>query len=153
MGPVGPQGAQGLIGLQGNAGAVGPQGEQGVAGPVGPQGEVGPAGPMGPIGPQGPEGNSLLSSYFGNSSFGYLRKAPYDCMLGELTLSPYTMPLGLPANGSLLSIQQYTALFSLMGNTFGGDGISTFALPDLRPVNPKNMVWSVCDEGIFPSSR
>ncbi len=35
-------------------------------------------------------------------------------------------------NGQLLSIGQNSALFSLLGTTFGGDGISTFALPDLR---------------------
>ena len=34
--------------------------------------------------------------------------------------------------GQLLPIQQYTALFSLLGTTFGGDGRTTFALPDLR---------------------
>lgn len=34
--------------------------------------------------------------------------------------------------GQLLQISQYTALFSLIGTTYGGDGISTFALPDLR---------------------
>ncbi|HZT30483.1 MAG TPA: tail fiber protein [Bryobacteraceae bacterium] len=35
-------------------------------------------------------------------------------------------------NGQLLPISQNTALFSILGTTFGGDGISTFALPDLR---------------------
>lgn len=35
-------------------------------------------------------------------------------------------------NGQLLSIQQNQALFSLLGTYFGGDGRSTFALPDLR---------------------
>ncbi len=35
-------------------------------------------------------------------------------------------------NGQLLPIAQYTALFSLLGTTFGGDGRTTFALPDLR---------------------
>lgn len=35
-------------------------------------------------------------------------------------------------NGQLLSIAQNSALFSLLGTTYGGDGISTFALPDLR---------------------
>jgi microcystin-dependent protein len=34
--------------------------------------------------------------------------------------------------GQLLSISQNTALFSLLGTTYGGDGVSTFALPDLR---------------------
>jgi microcystin-dependent protein len=35
-------------------------------------------------------------------------------------------------NGQLLSIQQNTALFSLLGTTFGGNGTTNFALPDLR---------------------
>lgn len=35
-------------------------------------------------------------------------------------------------NGQLLQISQYTALFSLIGTTYGGDGRTTFALPDLR---------------------
>ena len=34
--------------------------------------------------------------------------------------------------GQLLPISQYTALFSILGTTFGGDGITTFGLPDLR---------------------
>lgn len=35
-------------------------------------------------------------------------------------------------NGALLSIQQNTALFSLLGTAFGGNGQTTFAVPDLR---------------------
>jgi microcystin-dependent protein len=35
-------------------------------------------------------------------------------------------------NGQLLSIVQNTALFSLLGTTYGGDGVTTFAVPDLR---------------------
>jgi len=38
----------------------------------------------------------------------------------------------LPADGRLLSIAQNQALFSLLGTTYGGDGVTTFALPDLR---------------------
>ncbi len=34
--------------------------------------------------------------------------------------------------GQLLPINQYQALFSLLGTTYGGDGVTTFALPDLR---------------------
>lgn len=42
-------------------------------------------------------------------------------------------PVGyLECNGQLLSIAQNSALFSIIGVTYGGDGISTFALPDLR---------------------
>lgn len=39
-------------------------------------------------------------------------------------------------NGQLLSISQYQALFSLLGTTYGGDGRSTFGLPDLRGRTP-----------------
>ncbi|HEY2084305.1 MAG TPA: tail fiber protein [Verrucomicrobiae bacterium] len=35
-------------------------------------------------------------------------------------------------NGQLLSIAQNTALFSLLGTTYGGDGVSNFALPNLQ---------------------
>jgi microcystin-dependent protein len=39
-------------------------------------------------------------------------------------------------DGSLLPISQYEALFSLIGTTYGGDGQTTFALPDLRSRAP-----------------
>lgn len=42
-------------------------------------------------------------------------------------------------DGQLLPIAQYTAVFSLIGTTFGGDGRTTFGLPDLRgrvPIHP-----------------
>jgi microcystin-dependent protein len=38
----------------------------------------------------------------------------------------------LPADGRLLQIANYTAVFSLIGTFYGGDGMTTFALPDLR---------------------
>lgn len=38
----------------------------------------------------------------------------------------------LLCQGQLLSISQNTALFSILGTTYGGNGTSTFALPDLR---------------------
>ncbi len=54
--------------------------------------------------------------------------------LGSLLLVPYNFaPQGWAlCNGQLLPISQNTALFSLLGTTYGGDGVSTFALPDLR---------------------
>ncbi|WP_337042547.1 phage tail protein [Emticicia sp. 17c] len=39
-------------------------------------------------------------------------------------------------HGQLLKIAQNQALFSLFGNIYGGDGIETFCLPDLRQVSP-----------------
>lgn len=38
----------------------------------------------------------------------------------------------MPADGRLLPISQYTPLFSLINTVYGGDGHTTFALPDLR---------------------
>jgi microcystin-dependent protein len=54
--------------------------------------------------------------------------------LGQITLFPYNFaPFGWAlCQGQLLSIAQNTALFSLLGTQFGGDGRTTFALPDLR---------------------
>lgn len=42
-------------------------------------------------------------------------------------------------DGQILPISQNTALFSLLGTTYGGNGMSTFALPDLQgsaPMHP-----------------
>jgi microcystin-dependent protein len=48
-------------------------------------------------------------------------------------------PLGWAfCNGQLLSIAQNTALFSLLGTQFGGDGKSNFALPNLQGCFPNN---------------
>lgn len=53
---------------------------------------------------------------------------------GEIRLTGLSFaPQGwADCNGSLLNIQDYTSLFTLIGTTYGGDGIETFALPDLR---------------------
>lgn len=39
-------------------------------------------------------------------------------------------------NGQLLAINQNQALYAILGNTYGGDGVTTFALPDLRGRTP-----------------
>jgi microcystin-dependent protein len=57
-----------------------------------------------------------------------------DVYLGSMMLVPYNFaPVGFAfCNGQLLSIRQYTALFSLLGTYYGGDGITTFGLPNLQ---------------------
>lgn len=54
--------------------------------------------------------------------------------LGQLLTVPYNFsPRGWAfCNGQILPIAQNTALFSLLGTTYGGNGQTTFALPDLR---------------------
>jgi microcystin-dependent protein len=58
--------------------------------------------------------------------------------LGEIRLFPFGLvPSGwAPCNGAILPIQGYQALFSLLGTVYGGNGNTTFALPDLRGRTP-----------------
>ncbi len=55
-------------------------------------------------------------------------------LLGQLAFVPYNFtPRGWAnCDGQLLPISQYSALFSLLGTTYGGDGRTTFGLPDMR---------------------
>jgi microcystin-dependent protein len=57
-----------------------------------------------------------------------------DPFLGEIRLFPYNFaPQGWAfCNGQIMAISQNTALFSLLGTTYGGNGTTDFALPDLR---------------------
>lgn len=54
--------------------------------------------------------------------------------IGEICVSPYGFaPQGWAlCNGQILPINQNQALFSILGTTYGGNGVTTFALPDLR---------------------
>ena len=57
-----------------------------------------------------------------------------DPFIAEIRVFPFNFaPKGWAlCNGQLLPISQNTALFSLLGVTYGGDGKSTFALPDMQ---------------------
>src|SRR5918994_307765 len=64
-----------------------------------------------------------------------------DPFVAEIRIFPFNFaPRGWAwCNGQILPISQNTALFSLLGTTYGGDGKSTFALPDLQgnaPMHP-----------------
>jgi microcystin-dependent protein len=61
--------------------------------------------------------------------------------LAEIRIFPFNFaPKGWAfCDGQLMSISQNTALFSLLGTTYGGDGKSTFALPNMQgnaPMHP-----------------
>jgi microcystin-dependent protein len=58
--------------------------------------------------------------------------------LGQILIVPYNFaPRGYAfCNGQILSIAQNTALFSLMGTFYGGNGTTTFALPNLQGMAP-----------------
>lgn len=58
-----------------------------------------------------------------------------EVFIGELAQFPYNFsPAGWAyCHGQLLSIAENEVLYTLLGTTYGGDGVATFALPDLRP--------------------
>jgi microcystin-dependent protein len=62
-----------------------------------------------------------------------------DEYIGSIMLVPWAVvPKGwLPCDGRMLNTNDYQALFSLLGNYFGGDGRTSFALPDLRGRVPR----------------
>jgi hypothetical protein len=169
-GPVGPTGATGVQGLTGATGPIGPAGAAGSQGPAGPPGPQGPAGPMGatgaagltgPTGATGPQGaaatipanltavsNGLGTSGYSGGSLG----TSVTCTIGDIVLSTnsYFGTTYIPADGRILSIQQNAALFSLLFTRFGGNGTTTFAVPDLRAFAPQGLQYSICISGVFP---
>jgi len=168
QGPEGPRGPQGPQGPEGAQGPRGPQGPQGPEGPEGPQGPKGDPGDPG-LNPGTLEGDLLtwdgtnwvarqprqISAQPINNMQPYLgvnfiialfgiypsRSDISNPTIGEITMFGGTFA---PRNwalcdGQLLSIANNQALFSILGTTFGGDGQTTFALPDLRgrvPLHP-----------------
>ena len=160
QGETGPQGIQGETGPQGIQGETGPQGIQGETGPQGIQGETGAAGTDGvgvPV--DGNQANDLMYWNGANwiatqpvallgtkhqPSLGisyiialqgiYPSRNGNDPFIGEISMfggnfAPRNWAF---CDGQLLPISQHNALFSLLGTTYGGDGRTTFALPDLR---------------------
>ena len=61
-----------------------------------------------------------------------------DPIIGQIILWPVAwVPQGWAlCDGTLLNINQYQALYSLIGNTYGGNAPTTFAVPDLRGLVP-----------------
>jgi microcystin-dependent protein len=77
-------------------------------------------------------------------------------------------PIGyFDCDGRLLSVRDYPMLFSILGTTYGGDGVNNFALPDLRPFDNdgqpdtglhRRVDWTkvgkprqlICYQGMYP---
>jgi microcystin-dependent protein len=64
-------------------------------------------------------------------------------------------------NGQALNIQQNTALYSILGTQYGGDGVKTFKLPkiatvlgaDTKDTDDDQIHYIICVEGYYPSRR
>lgn len=156
-GATGPAGPAGPAGPTGNTGATGATGATGPIGPIGPQGLVGPTGQQGATGPAGTIPTNLTALSNGLGTTGYASEdfnSAVTCMLGDIVLSANSYGNGgsyMPADGSILPIQSNAPLFSLLGTRFGGNGTSTFAVPDLRAFAPQGLQYSICVSGGFPA--
>jgi microcystin-dependent protein len=71
--------------------------------------------------------------------------------VGDIHLTAASIAEGLIANGAILPIAGNTPLFALIGTTYGGNGITNFALPNLTALAPNGMTYTICGNGIFPS--
>jgi hypothetical protein len=119
-------------------------------GPAGPPGATGLQGPQGPEGPQGPAGTTGIFGTGTNTAT--TGSGGTQCTLGAiiLTAGP-TAPAGtVLADGELLPISEYPALFSLLLTKFGGDGITNFGVPNLENAAPDGLTYSICVSGVFP---
>jgi microcystin-dependent protein len=78
-----------------------------------------------------------------------------DAYIGEVRSFGFNFdPVNwLECNGQEMPISQYTALFSLLGTTYGGDGVSSFKLPKIAPLESADQAglsWRICIQGIYP---
>lgn len=77
-----------------------------------------------------------------------------DALIGTIMLFPYNfVPSGwMSCEGQILTITQYQALYSLIGPTYGGDGRTTFALPNLKGAEPLPTIkYYIAITGLYPS--
>jgi tail collar domain/collagen triple helix repeat protein len=147
-GLTGPTGPTGATGDTGPAGTKGDTGATGLAGPAGAAGQQGEKGDTGATGAQGPAG--LGATQFGQNTQNAAAGQAGTCVLGQVYLTAGSIAQGVPADGQLMSISQYSPLFSLLGTTYGGNGTFDFALPNLTAAAPNGLTYSICTQGIFP---
>jgi hypothetical protein len=136
-GPVGATGAAGVTGATGATGATGPQGPTGANGTNGATGATGATGPTGVVPtylPFSTEMNYYISAagiYPPNGSGGAYGNS--DPVIATIYLFAGNFNNGgYQCNGQLIQIADETPLFSIIGTMYGGDGITTFAVPNLN---------------------
>lgn len=76
-----------------------------------------------------------------------------DTYVGDVRLFPYTFApeKWMACRGQLLTIVNNEALYALLGTQYGGNGVSTFGLPNLIGTEPSPfMEYCICVDGLFP---
>ena len=80
-----------------------------------------------------------------------------DGYVGEVRAFAFDFqPAGwLPCDGRLLPIMENQKLFSLLGTVYGGNGETTFALPELPPMRTSDqqngLGWCIATDGAYPT--
>ena len=77
-----------------------------------------------------------------------------DCYMGQIQLFGFSFAPKdwAVCKGQILSVNEYQALYSLLGNQYGGDGRNTFALPNLQGAEPlPNMKYYIALTGTYPT--
>lgn len=77
-------------------------------------------------------------------------------LLGDIQLFAFDFAPSywMTCEGQILNIAQNQALYSLIGDKFGGNGTTTFGLPDLRnalPMQGMGMHYCIAIQGVYPS--
>ena len=177
-GPKGIPGVQGLVGETGEQGIPGVAGEDGVDGATGAAGGFDPSieDRIATVEAFSSRFGGIYTSPFAYDSFGNPQDydsslvslgvsdskvtglaAPLysisDCTIGEVSMFAGDFPPTdtLFTHGQLLSILGNTALFSIIGTIYGGDGQTTFALPDMRGLEPSGVNYVICISGFYPT--
>lgn len=93
---------------------------------------------------------STLEPRFGQRTSRAVDGRSGECIMGSVAFTAAAVAPGMIADGRFLAISQYTALYSLLGSTYGGDDRTVFALPNLLAVTPNDLTPWICVEGIYP---
>ena len=167
-GGTGATGASGAVGATGPVGATGATGEFHSAGtglsltgatlsldPSAAQIRVGACAAGSAVRSVGPDGSVVCEPVhddrFVETTLQHDFPSPVDCTLGEARLTAHptlALPGTMIADGRMLDPSAYPALFTMLGTRYGGDGVATFALPDLSDVSPKGASYVICTQGV-----
>jgi hypothetical protein len=102
-------------------------------------------GPAGPPGTTGIFGTKTNTATIGSGGA--------QCTAGQVLLTAGRLAPGgsLLASGQLLQLAQHPVLFSLLGSRYGGNGKTTFAVPNLQKAAPNGLTYSICElNSVFP---
>jgi hypothetical protein len=155
-------------------GSQGPQGIQGIQGPAGTVdtstfytktqsdsrylAATGTAADSAKLGGQPPAAYAPASLFGSGVTSPVATTGGAPCVLGEVELMANIAdlpPQWLPADGRVMPVNQNGALATVIGFTYGGNGTSTFALPNLQAADPKGTgpaapEYVICVSGTFP---